>query len=266
MRAAWAFLKRDFLIATSYRTSFVLQLGAIFAAIPIFYFMGQMAPQGGQTKLAQYGGSYFGFLLIGVAFMDYLAISLRTFNESLRESQLMGTLEIVLLSPTSLPQLLIYSSLWIYLLTTVRFALYLLGGWMFGLPLGSANPLTALLVLALAIPAFASFGIMTASVTMLIKRGETLNLAISTLSLALGGVLFPIEIMPPWLQQVAQLLPVTHALEAMRMSLFKGSGVVELLPQLGVLLAFAVVLLPLSLACFALAVRATKRSGSLAQY
>src|SRR5829696_893024 len=159
MRAAWAFLKRDFLLATSYKAAFVMQLAAIFMAVPIFYFMGRMAPEMAGGDLAKYGGSYFGFLLIGVAFVDYLAISLRTFNESLRESQLMGTLEIVLLSPTSVSQLLIYSSLWIYCLTTLRFAIYLLAGAMLGLNLGNANPFTAVLVLALSIPGFASLGI-----------------------------------------------------------------------------------------------------------
>ena len=266
MRTAWAFLKRDYLIATSYRAAFAMQLLGIVMAVPVFYFMGRMVPAGAEGQLARYGGSYFAFLLIGIAFMDYLAISLRTFNESIRESQLMGTLEIVLLSPVSLSQVLIASSLWVYLLTTFRFILYLAAGALFGLDLGNANPATAALVLMLSVPAFASLGILSASVTMLIKRGESINLALSTLSLTLGGVLFPIDVMPGWLQQVAKLLPVTHALEAMRRSLFNGAGVGELLPQLGVLLMFTLVLFPLSLTCFHYVVRASKRSGTLAQY
>ena len=40
----------------------------------------------------------------------------------------------------------------------------------------------------------------------------------------------------------------------------------QLLPQIGVLLLFTLVLFPISLACFHLAVRSTKRSGTLAQY
>ncbi len=266
MQSAFAFLKRDFLIATSYRIAFLVQLLGILMAVPVFFFMGRMVPTATAGALSKYGGSYFAFLLIGVAFMDYLAISLKTFTESLRESQLMGTLEIVLLSPTSLWQLLIYSSLWIYLLTTFRFALYLLAGVAFGLDLRNANAPAALLVLALSVPAFASFGILSASVTMVIKRGESLNMGLSTLALALGGVLFPLDVMPVWLQRAGQLLPVTHALEAMRRSLFAGAGVMDLLPQLSVLLLFTVVLFPISLSCFHLAVRASKRSGSLAQY
>lgn len=261
-----AFLKRDAAIAVSYKIAFVLQLSSIFVAVPLFFFMGKLIPAAATDHFDSYGGNYFAFLLIGVAFVDYLAISLRTFNQSLRESQLMGTLEIVLLSPTSLTQLLIYSSLWVYLLTTVRFLLYLLLGWAFGLELGHANLFGAVLVLALSIPAFASLGIITASATLVIKRGELLTTALSGASLVLGGVLFPVALLPPWLQAVAQLLPVVHALEAMRLALFSGAGLLELWRPLLVLLVFAAVLLPVSLYSFWLAVRMTKRSGTLAHY
>lgn len=266
MRTAAAFLKRDYLIATSYRVAFIVQLFGIVMMVPVFYFMGRMVPTAAEGHLDRYGGSYFAFLLIGVAFMDYLAISLRTFNESIRESQLMGTLEIVLLSPTALWQVLIYSSLWIYLLTTFRFLLYLAMGLVFGLNLSNANAPAAVLVLALAVPAFASLGILSASVTMLIKRGDSINVALSTASLALGGVLFPLSVMPHWLQQAGKLLPVTHALEAMRRALLGGAGMADLLPQLSVLILFTLVLFPFSMLCFHSAVRASKRSGALAQY
>jgi hypothetical protein len=39
-RIAWAFLRRDFKIATSYRAAFVMQIASIFIAVPLFYFMG----------------------------------------------------------------------------------------------------------------------------------------------------------------------------------------------------------------------------------
>ena len=266
MRTAWAFLKRDYLIATSYRAAFVMQMVGIVMAVPVFFFMGRMVPAAAQGGLDRYGGSYFAFLLIGVAFMDYLAISLRTFNQSIRESQLMGTLEIVLLSPTRLWQVLIYSSLWVYLLTTFRFLLYLLAGTAFGLNLSNADAPAAIVVLMLSVPAFASLGILSASVTMLIKRGESINTALSTASLAMGGVLFPLSVTPGWFQALGNLLPVTHALEAMRRALFSGAGLGDLLPQLGVLILFTLVLFPTSMVCFHLAVQSSKRSGALAQY
>jgi len=266
MRKAWSFLKRDFLIQTSYRTAFAMQLSSIVLWVPICYFIGKGVSGEGSQRFAQYGGNYFAFMLIGLGLLGYLAISLRTFGEVIRESQLMGTLEIVLLSPTTITQLLLYSSLWIFLFATFRFVLYLLLGTVFGLNLSQGNAVSALVVLTVSIPAFAAFGVVGAALILLIKRGDALNMLMSTGSFVLGGVMFPISTLPEWLQPLSQFLPITHSLEAMRLALFQGLTVIELAPHLLKLALFAFVLLPLSLVTFWFAVRATKASGTLSQY
>jgi ABC-2 type transport system permease protein len=265
-KVAWAFLRRDFRIASSYRVAFVMQIAMIFVAVPLFYFMGNIV-DGAQIKsLDAYGGNYFGFLLIGVALLDYLAVSLKSFGNSLRESQLTGTLEIVLLSPTSLIEVLLYSFLWFFLFTSVRFVLYLVVGAMFDLELGQANLVAGMLVLAVSVLSFIPFGIFTAAIIMLIKRGDALNAMVAGASMFFGGVLFPVASMPQWMQWVAQLLPFTHALEGMRRAIQTGAGVGDLTQTFLVLGAFIVLLMPLSWALFAHAVRHTRITGSLGHY
>jgi ABC-2 type transport system permease protein len=265
-RVAQAFLWRDFKIATSYRAAFVIQIASIFVAVPLFFFMGRMVEGANLKALERYGGSYFGFLLIGVALLDYLAVSLQSFGNSLRESQLTGTLEIVLLSKTSLIEVLLYTSLWFYLFTSIRFALYLAVGALFHLKLGGANFPAAIVVLALAILSFVPFGIFTAAIIMLIKRGEGVNTLISGASLFLGGVFFPVASMPEWMQFLSRFLPFTYALEGMRQAIQSGKGIAELGQYLIVLGAFAVVLMPLSWLAFVLAVRRTRVTGTLGEF
>lgn len=266
MRTALAFLRRDFTIATSYRMAFALELGGIIAAVPYIFFMSRVLDGAQSPLLAPYGGNYFAFLLIGVAFIDYMSLSLKTFNNSIRESQLMGTLEIILLSPTALPKILIYSSLWGYLFTSVRFLLYLMMGKVFGLNLGNANFIAAFGVLAFAVVSFASFGILIASVTILIKKGEILNVFISSISVLLGGVIYPTSVLPDWLMELSRFLPITYALEGMRMALLGGHSTEQVLPYLAILAGFSVVLFPLGMFSFWGAVRWTKITGTLAQY
>lgn len=263
---AWAFVRRDFKIAISYRTAFALQVMGIFAAVPVFYFMGGLVEGAEVEALVPYGGSYFAFLLIGVALLDYLAISLSSFAQSLRESQLTGTLEIVLLSPTSLMEVLVCSSLWFFLFTSFRFVLYVLVGALFGLELGRLDIVAAVAVLAMGILSFIPFGVFTASLVMLIKRGESLNTVISGASMFFGGALFPVASMPEWLQWISKLLPFTYALEGLRQAIQRGATVSDLASELGMLALFAAVLLPLSLATFAMAVRHTRKTGSLGHY
>lgn len=265
-KVAWAFLRRDFKVASSYRIAFIMQIAMIFVAVPLFFFMGNVVDGAKVKSLESYGGSYFGFLLIGVALLDYLAVSLKSFGNSLRESQLTGTLEIVLLSPTSLIEVLLYSSLWFFLVTSVRFVLYLLVGALFQFELGQANLVSAVLVLGISVLSFIPFGIFTAAIIMIIKRGDALNTMVAGASMFFGGVLYPVTSMPQWMQAIGQLLPFTHALEGMRRAIQTGASVTDLAQTFMVLAAFVVVLMPLSWALFAHAVRSTRISGSLGHY
>lgn len=265
MKLAWAFIKRDFLIATSYKLDFAIQLLRVLAVIPICYFLTRaMSQPGGQFQ--EYGAGYFAFLLIGLAFLDYLGVSLRTFDQSLRDSQLMGTLEIMLLSPTSLPGIVICSSAWVYLFATLRFIMYLLGGALFGLDLSHCNLPALLTIGVIAVAGFAGFGMFTASITVVAKRGLGLNLLMTLATLFCAGVLFPNRGLWPPLERIAQFLPMTHALHGIRRAVLEGAGVIELLPVIGILLLFDAVLVPLGLGTFWWAVRHSKRVGTLAQY
>jgi ABC-2 type transport system permease protein len=82
----------------------------------------------------------------------------------------------------------------------------------------------------------------------------------------LGGVYFPLQVLPHWVQILSQFIPFTHALEGLRQAVLLGKGLGELSFQVMVLSAFAVVLLPLSLAFFAWVVRQAKRLGTLSQF
>ena len=76
-------------------------------------------------------------------------------------------------------------------------------------------------------------------------------------------MLFPVSILPDWLQFAARLNPVTYALEAMRAALLGGARVAALWFPLTTLLLFAAVLLPVSMSTFAWSLRRTKITGTL---
>jgi ABC-2 type transport system permease protein len=76
-------------------------------------------------------------------------------------------------------------------------------------------------------------------------------------------MLFPVSVLPDWLQFVARLNPVMYALDAMRAALLGGAALHAVLRPLLVLLFFSSVLLPLSMAVFAWALGRTKTTGTL---
>jgi ABC-2 type transport system permease protein len=75
-----------------------------------------------------------------------------------------------------------------------------------------------------------------------------------------------VEILPDWLQMIANLLPITYALRAMRLSLLSGAGWLELAPDLVALSLFGLILFPLSLLAFRASVNRARLDGSLTHY
>lgn len=266
MRLFWSFFVRDFHTEISYRLSFLLSVTGVFFTTFSFYFVSLLLGDD-IPALDAYGGDYFSFVIIGVAFSGYFGVGLSGFARAIRQAQTTGTLEAMLMTPASLSSIVIGSSLWSYAFTTFRVLIYLaLGLFFLGLRFQDANILGALVSLILSIIAFASIGILAASIIMVIKRGDPVTSLFSSVSTLVGGVLYPVEILPSWLQSIAALLPITYALEAMRLSLLMGASWEELWPQLLALIIFCVVLGPISLVAFRYAVLRARAEGTLAHY
>jgi len=60
-------------------------------------------------------------------------------------------------------------------------------------------------------------------------------------SILLSGFMFPFRGMPEWAQWVGSVLPLTHFLRITRGVMLKGSGFMDLLPELGAIIAFLLV-------------------------
>ena len=129
-----AFIRRDFLIEVSYRTSFMLQLFGIFFLIIIWKFIsGVINPEAGTPGLE--GVDYFSYVVLGLAFFHYLSATITAFSSKVRNEQMTGTLEAMLVTPTSAGTVVLGSALWIFLRTTVTVVGYLVVGFLFGVGL-----------------------------------------------------------------------------------------------------------------------------------
>ncbi len=262
-----AFLIRDYYIETSYRMSFLVGMGGIFFNVLVFYFLSEFVGTVSNPNLDEINDNYFAFVLIGVAFAGYFGVGLSSFSHALRLAQTTGTLEAMLMTPTSLPSIIMGSAAWSYVLTTFRVFVYLfLGIVFFGVSFTGANYGAALIGLILAIISFASIGIVSASFIMVIKRGDAITQLIASLANLVGGVFYPITVLPPGLQIVAKLMPLTYALRVMRQALLNGASWVELAPDLFALLLFCILLAPTSLMAFRYAVQRARLEGTLAHY
>jgi ABC-2 type transport system permease protein len=85
-------------------------------------------------------------------------------------------------------------------------------------------------------------------------------------STLLAGVYYPISVLPNWLEPLSRLLPLTYALDAMRLAMLKGYSLYEVRFDILVLLGFSIVLTPLAFLAFRQALKWAKKEGSLIQY
>jgi ABC-2 type transport system permease protein len=264
LRELWIFFWRDLSIARTYRTVFVLEAIEALFGVAMFFYVGRFVDSPQLSSSLPQGGSYFAFSLIGFVFLDYLNAAMDTFDNSLVEARDSGTLEHLLVTQTSLPVILAGSAIYPFVATTLRIAVYIVwGAVLFGFPLRQANWAAVAVVLFATLLAFSGLGILSASYLLLFKRGNPAKWFLLGVSGVASGMLFPVSVLPDWLQLVARLNPVTYALEAMRAAMLGGAGLHAVWQPLLVLLLFATVLLPLSMAAFAWALRRTKTTGTL---
>jgi ABC-2 type transport system permease protein len=263
----WAFVTRDFKLQVSYRLAFLLQSFGILFTVASFYFVALLFGEAAAPHLQEYGGDYFAFVLVGIAFVRYQGVAMSTFAATIRRGQMMGTLEAMLVTPTRLSTVLVSSSLWNFAFTSLQVLVYLLlGAFLFGADLGQTNLVAAMVIQVLTILAFSGMGILSASFTMVFKRGDPINFLFGSVSTLLGGVLYPVTVLPGWLQPVSYLIPLTYSLRAMRRAILTGDSLSALSPDLLALSLFAAVLLPVSFLAFRYAVKRAKIEGSLTQY
>lgn len=268
IRKPASFIWRDLIEEASYKLSFAMQIFGVVSSTLVYFFISKLFGDMGATYLRPYGGNYFSFVIIGVAFFSYLGVSVRGISSSIREGQKLGTLEALLVTQTDIPVIIVSSSLYSFLWATFKVAVYMfLGVIVFGMDIGKANVSGALLILLLTITSFTSVGIISASFVMILKKGDPVGWLFTSLSALLGGVYYPISVLPEWLRHVSYLLPVTYALDGMRLALLKGNPLSELFfPNIMALGAFSCVMMPLSIFLFGHAVRRAKMDGSLTHY
>jgi ABC-2 type transport system permease protein len=259
-----AFLKRDFLSDVSYRVAFIFQIVGIFFSVLAFYFItGMIDPK---TEGLD-GIPPFEWLLVGLAFQYYFSAALYSFSAKIRNEQLLGTLEAMLVSPTPTSIVIFSSAAWDFTYGAIRVVVYLLFAVLFfGVQLHATSLGTLAVGVLLTFLSSAGLGILSASFILYFKRGDPINFFLSGLTTFFGNVFFPAEQLPEWLRPVSDFMPITWSLRIVRGSLLQGLPAAELRDELARLLLLTVVLLPLGIAFSRIAIRRAKKEGSLIQY
>jgi ABC-2 type transport system permease protein len=262
-----AFARRDLLIAWSYRFSFVSDLVSLAGLTLVFYFLGLLVDP---ARLPVYEGTrvtYLEFAVVGLALGMVMQLALERIAQVVRAEQLMGTLESLLMTPTSLTTMQLGSVAFDLVYVPLRTAVFLLAvSLAFGLHMEPAGIAPAALVLLAFIPFMWGLGIAGAAMILTFRRGGGLLVAAMLVLGLLSGVYFPADLLPGWIAATAGANPVAIAIEAIRDALLGGAGVGDVLPEVGMLALASAASLAAGAATFRLALRRERRQGTLGLY
>jgi len=266
-RSLLAFLRKDFLLTVSYRFATVLAFIQVVSGLLIYFFIDRLFGQEVVGYLQPYGVGYFAYVLLGLALFSFMGTGLAGLAGQVSWEQVTGTLEAVLATPLRPATLAVGLSLSGVLYACVEMAGYLLfGGVFLGAPVGNLNLLSAVVILFLAVISFNSLGLLAASVILIFKKGNPVAWIFQGVAGLLGGVYFPVEVLPDGLQTLSALLPVTYAVRGLQLAVYQGASLLTLRGELLPLLFLTCILLPLGLFSFGAAIRRAKRDGTLAHY
>ena len=132
-----------------------------------------------------------------------------------------------------------------------------------GLDVGSTSWIGLALVFLATGAAMAPIGILAGAAVLVMKRGQVISGTLVYLMTILAGMVFPISVLPDRLEALSALIPLRYAFDGARQALFAGSGWED---DVLALIAFAVILWPLSVLLFSKAGAWARRAGSLSEY
>lgn len=269
LRRIWAFVVRDWRLELSYRMQFFMRVLSILILVTTFFFVSKIFVGFADPRFTQWHDPLAAWLT-GMAMLNYFMTGFSSLANAIRQEQVQGTLESVLMTPIGVPTVIVASSAWDFVQATFFSLLYLVFGWLFFDVHYMGNYLLAFAFLLLTTFVLSCLGILSASFTMVFKRGDPFAIFLGAGSALFSGVFFPTQLIRDYagskVASISRVLPPTYGLDGIRRVLIEGQGFAQVRQPLISLLIFLAVLLPLSLWVFSRAVRRAKREGSLIQY
>jgi ABC-2 type transport system permease protein len=270
-RALAAVMKREWVIFLRY-PSWVISLFIWPIIFPLSYVFTAHALSGKDgIGMAQFQATtgvqdYTGYIAIGTIIWMWQNVVLWNIGYSLRNEQMRGTLESNWLTPTwrfayllggSVPQLI--AMLMFLTVSAIEFVL------VFGVRFDGSLWLT-LLALFAAIPSVYGLGFAFASLVINVKEANAFVFLVRGIVMVFCGITFPISILPEWMRPIADWLPQTYIIHAIRSASLSTQGFSAIAGDLKMLVLFGIFWLAFGYLLFSWMERRARRTGTIGQY
>jgi ABC-2 type transport system permease protein len=256
LKASYAFVERNFFLTRRYwgwELAFLVY--SVAGALSISFIGVQ---QGSSTLLLS--------LMIGAIFWNYLSVVFSWIAETIAVERWEGTLEYTMMAPVRRWTQLLGSCAYAIVYGLIHTSAILVVMLLFfpQLDLSRANPLTALVFMALGSFSFVGIGMMAAILPLLyVERGAQMTFVLQSCLLLVSGVYYSVQILPPWMQLLSHVSPATYVLDGVRKGLIEGSTIGQVLGDVWPLIVMGAALIPLGIWAFGRAEKYAKATGKL---
>lgn len=194
--------------------------------------------------------NYFNFLAPGLMIMIVMMTVMTGIPEAISKEKEMGTFDGMLSAPISQISVIIGKTAALCTRGFVQCVIILaMAMLLFGVTI-QGNLLLAFFMLLLGIFSFIGLGILAISMSGDQASGTMIVNLLMFPMIFLGGIFYPLQQMPWFMQDISKFIPLTYAADAMRKIILLNAGIGDVLFQMLILVAFGVVTMAIAVPLF----------------
>jgi len=261
-------VKKDFLVDFSYKITFFGGFFGIFLTVISFFFISEIFVGSKSSHLEKFDNDYFIFATLGIAILDMVASIMRSLTASLREAQTFGYIEMFFISRISPIYLFLCCSIYPFIKSSFRFIVYILLVQLVSDHIFLAfSVLTAFFLILLMIIPFLALSFLALSFVLYFKQANPINFLINILISIFSGIMYPVSVLPGFMQSISNLIPLTSQLNSVRHVLINNSLNEYMFSNLFLMhIFFSMMFLCLCLVIFQISIQSVKKRGTIGTY
>ena len=214
-----AIFKKDFMLALSYKSSFILEFGSIFFTIAIVFLVSDFIDTNQASDELNLSNNYFNFVIWGICLTEIMTKVVGACSRDVLSYKNTGILEELFLLPSSELIILIGSHIYPIFISILKLTISLLfASFLVNEPLMNMNYFFPFLVTLLTLLSSLVFiSLIGAAYTFLFFKISLIPLAYISCSIFFGEAYFPIELLPKSFEIFTYFFTIGPALENFRM-------------------------------------------------
>ncbi len=247
-----ATFRKQILQQLVFRWSLVFEIISITAMLGVFFLIDHYQEKlfGGRIveAITHLQTSYFGYVSLGIAVSSFASSSFSGVLAQLLEYRRLNIFEQIVASPISLKRWAITAGISNILPAFFRFFLILFVATAFlKLNIPTHNFLLSIIIIVLSLIPLWALSILSLLPVLVFRRGDPIGFFMNIAFELFSGVYVPVSLFPEKIQTFANFIPLTPAIKALQLVVYKNASFMEIKNELLMLLILGFIYLIISL-------------------